>query len=355
MLLLLLILSLSFGQLARFELAPGIIIYLHDLFVVLLLIFYLPKVKTFSTPLTRPIVAFGITAMLSLLFALSRYPPPQVLTGSLYLFRWLAYALVYFVARESLYKSQLIRWLTFAGLIVAIVGLLQYFFLPDTRFLYFSGWDEHYYRLIGTFFDPNFTGIFLVLSLILLMQQPRNILNSLFLVTCFLSLLLTYSRSSYLAFLAILVFHLRRQKLLLLVSCILLLVILLLLPRPAGEGIKLERLYSLTNRLDSMKAGFKIFTSHPITGIGFNLLRYQQNNFLSHSGAGIDNSFIFLLATTGIPGFLAYLWLLKKQFEFKLPATRYALLAIIIHSLFNNTLFYAPVMLWLWLLLAADT
>ena len=121
------------------------------------------------------------------------------------------------------------------------------------------------------------------------------------------------------------------------------LVILLSLPRPGGEGVKLERLYSLTNRLDSMKTGWEVFRRHPITGVGFNLLH------------GMDNSFIFILATTGISGFLAYLWLLKKQLEVsQLDARRYTLVAIIIHSLFNHTLFYAPVMLWLWLLLALN-
>jgi hypothetical protein len=75
----------------------------------------------------------------------------------------------------------------------------------------------------------------------------------------------------------------------------------------------------------------------------------------------MDNSFIFILATTGIPGLLAYLWLLKRQLEIsKLYAIRYSagasfaytLYAVIVHSFFNHTLFYAPVMLWLWLFLA---
>ena len=166
----------------------------------------------------------------------------------------------------------------------------------------------------------------------------------------FVALLLTYSRSSYLAFLVIIVFHLRRRKLLLLVACSLWLVALLSLPRPGGEGVKLERLFSITNRLDSMQQGLRLFTQHPVFGVGFNLLRYQQNNLVSHSGAGIYNSFIFLLATTGLPGLLAYLWLLKRQ----LKSNAYFLVPILVHSLFNNTLFYAPVMLWLWLLLASD-
>ena len=312
---------------------------MHDILVLLALIFYLPKVKSFSSPYTRPILAFIAIAALSLIFSFR--PLNQIIVGSLYLWRWLAYALIYFVARQA--KLPLRRYLIITGLIVAITGLIQYFLFPDTRFLYNLGWDEHYYRLIGTFFDPNFTGIFLVLTLILLWPSPVSIVP-------FVALLLTYSRSSYLAFLVIIVFHLRRRKLLLLVACSLWLVALLSLPRPGGEGVKLERLFSITNRLDSMQQGLRLFTQHPVFGVGFNLLRYQQNNLVSHSGAGIDNSFIFLLATTGLPGLLAYLWLLKRQ----LKSNAYFLVPILVHSLFNNTLFYAPVMLWLWLLLASD-
>lgn len=328
MLLLLLILSLSFGQLARFEFTPGVVIYAHDILVVLALIRYLPQVKSFRSPLTRPIIAFVIAAILSL--ALSARPWSEIILGSLYLIRWIAYALIYFIARQT--QLPLKRYLIMTGLIVAAVGLFQYGFFPDTRFLYYSGWDEHYYRLIGTFFDPNFTGIFLVLTLILLWPSRLTILP-------FIALLLTYSRSSYLALLAVLVYKLRHQKILLLATCCLFLVALFFLPRPGGEGVKLERLYSLTNRLDSMKTGLQVAMAHPVTGVGFGLLR------------GMDNSFVFILATTGIPGLLAYFWLLKKQ----LDASRYALVAIIVHSFFNHTLFYAPVMLWLWLLLALDS
>ena len=343
MLLLLLILSLSFGQLGRLELAPGIVIYLHDLLVVLLLVFYLPRTKITSAPLFRPILAFIAAAILSLIF--SSRPLSEIISGSLYLWRWLAYALVYFVARRAANKPRLLRFLALSGL--AVTGLVQYVFAPDMRWLYNLGWDEHYYRLIGTFLDPNFTGIFLVLTLILLWPSRLVIFP-------LIALLLTYSRSSYLALLVTLILVLRHRIRLLFVTCILFLGILFLLPRPGGEGVKLERLYSLTNRLDSMKTGLQIFTAHPLTGVGFNLLRQHQANPTSHSGAGIDNSFLFILATTGIFGFTAYLWLLKKQFAIKLPATRYTLLAVLVHSLFNNTLFYPPVMLWFWLFLALN-
>ena len=111
MLLLLLILSLALGQLGRLEIFPGIVIYIHDFLVLLCLIFYLPKTKTFSTPLTRPILAFSLIASLSLLVASFRYPPIQVLTGSLYLLRWLAYASVYLLVRQLKLPKTYLRFL----------------------------------------------------------------------------------------------------------------------------------------------------------------------------------------------------------------------------------------------------
>lgn len=358
MLLLLLILSLSFGQLGRIVLFPGINLYLQDILILSLILFNLPQLvqsKTYRTPLTKPILVFATTTTISLLLSLFRYPPTQVFSGSLYLFRFLAYALIFFIARKSPHKQQLLRYLSITGLAVAVFGLIQYAFVPDTRFLYDLGWDRHYYRLISTFLDPNFTGIFLVLTLILLWPSPLTLLP-------FIALLLTYSRSSYLSFLAVLIawLHHRHQLKLLVYLITGFLVLLFILPRPGGEGVKLERLYSLTNRLDSMKLGWQIFRNHPLTGVGFNLLRYEQANLVSHSGAGIDNSFIFILATTGIPGFLAYLWLLKKQlFASRLPrgaALRgYMLYAILVHSFFNNTLFYPPIVVWMWLLFALDS
>src|SRR3990167_556699 len=99
MLLLLLTLSLAVGQLFRLELIPGVVIYLHDILVLLTLIFHLPKLRHFSSPYIRPILSFVAIAALSLIFSFR--PLNQIIVGSLYLWRWLAYALIYFVARQS--------------------------------------------------------------------------------------------------------------------------------------------------------------------------------------------------------------------------------------------------------------
>ena len=343
-----LILSLSVGQLGRLELIPGLVVYVHDFFLLALLLSNLPKLIK-PRPLLKPILGFTLAAVLSLFVAGFNHSLTQILTASTYLFRWLAYAAIYqlVVFKPQPIKAKLNRWLVLTGVIIALVGLIQYIFAPDMRFLYGLGWDDHYYRLIGTWLDPNFTGIILVLTVILLWPSPLSLLP-------IVALFLTYSRSSYLALLVTLVFSLLlRHKLKLFVSCFLFLVILFFLPRPGGEGVKLERLYSLTNRLDNFSLGWQIFSKHPLTGIGFNLLRQNQANFTSHSGAGLDNSLLFIAVTTGIFGLIAYLNLLYRLGKSTSLIGRLSLIAVIIHSFANNSLFYAPVMIWIWLLTAS--
>jgi len=142
----------------------------------------------------------------------------------------------------------------------------------------------------------------------------------------------------------------------------------LLLPRPGGEGVRLEREASIKARLINWKQSLIIAKDHPFFGVGFNTYRYAQKNYgfleeknwqVSHAGAGADSSLLFVLATTGIVGLSAYLLLLKRILDalFSIPlsppslAAFASLLALLVHSLFANSLFYPWIMGWLWILL----
>ena len=82
----------------------------------------------------------------------------------------------------------------------------------------------------------------------------------------------------------------------------------------------------------------------------------------SNAAAGLDNSLLFVTATTGIVGLAAYVFLLGKAVFVSFRRLRTlkplnalltaTLIAIIVHSMFNNSLFYPWVMIWLWLLFA---
>lgn len=350
----LLVFSLCLGQFGKISFGSGISLYIHDILVLFILFGRrrLPKLK-----LLKPILAFASIAFLSLLLAISQLPFANLLISSLYLWRWLAFAAVFFAVRQNQPKN-LTQALIASGFVVAVSGLLQYILLPDTRFLFTSFWDDHYYRLIGTFFDPNFTGLYLSLTILLIIQNFKFIKKQnhfaicyLLFVICVSALALTFSRSSYLAFLTGLFFIFAKSIKKFIVFMLVFTLFIFMLPKPGGEGVNLLRNSSINARLLSSQQTLKLIKQKPLLGHGFNTLRFIRQDFTSHSAAGADNSFIFLLATTGIIGLIIYLWLLKEIWVTHF-ALRPLLLAFIIHAQFVNSLFFAPLMLYFWLIIS---
>lgn len=142
------------------------------------------------------------------------------------------------------------------------------------------------------------------------------------------------------------------------------------------ENVNLFRIASTEARIDSARIAMQIIKDNSIFGIGFNTYRYAQIKYgfrnpgdsrLSHADAGTDNSFLFILATTGIVGLIFYLNLLWKILKMSYlnyeqyknqDVQKYIAIAIIasvggimIDSLFINSLFYSGMLAWLWILL----
>lgn len=366
--------TFPFGQLTRLPLEftnfPEIRVYLTDILVGVIGMIGATKWlvgKNHSNPLGNELLGFLLIVILSLLLTIPRLESREVLVSSLYLLRLFAYGLFY-ITICNLIKTQkehlLIRQsLILIGTMMAIFGWLGYFLFPDTRSLLNLGWDEHYQRIIGTFLDPNFLGIILVLALILVVfnfLKKKNFNWILLLGFLFLTLLFTYSRSSYLAFLAGLgtISLIFRQTRLLVIPAVLLLTGIFLLPRPDGEGVKLERTASSIARLENWQESLQFVKESPLFGVGFNTLRFVRESQgllnekygVSHASFGVDNSFLFVLATTGIVGLITFLSLLFKISKTG-PVILSSIIAVSIHSLFNNSLFYPWVMGWLILLL----
>ncbi|KKU28545.1 MAG: hypothetical protein UX80_C0001G0023 [Candidatus Amesbacteria bacterium GW2011_GWA2_47_11b] len=341
-------LAFAFGNLYKFSFfSPEVRISALDVVVFVLTLLALPLNFKRYRYLILPIGVFFTLGLVSLILALPVYGWQAIFVGSLYLARWVVYSL-FFASIIQLIKSSKIAPLLYSlGLITAILSLGQYFVFPDVRALTVAEWDPHYFRVVGTWLDPGFTGIILVFTLILLVDNPLGW------VVVYPALALTYSRSSYLAFLVSMAYLAWKRKGWRFFVKILLLftLTLTLLPRaPDGEGVKLERTNSIQARIDSWTTAWKIFTQHPILGVGFNTYRYAQGASLkSHAGAGTDSSLLFVAATTGILGLLAYLWYLKRLFS--LTPNSY-LLALLVHSIFLNSLFYPAVMVWIALLLS---
>jgi O-antigen ligase len=254
----------------------------------------------------------------------------------------------------------------FSGFLFILLGLFQYFFFPDLRWLVYFGWDDHYYRLVGTLLDPSYTGLLLVLLIIYLLKEVRDRgkFYYLYLLLAFISLLLTYSRSSYLSFLAVvpLLFWNRKRIFIFFLTSFLIFLLffasVLLLPQPNGEGVNLTRTSTIYSRLKSQRQAWSIFKKNYLIGVGFNNYRVASRHYgfldnenwkKNHAAAGVENSFLFVLATTGILGGLMFLKFIidyakrRNNLIFILP--------IALHSMFNNSFFYPWIMLFWWLLL----
>jgi len=410
------IIIFPFGQLTKIPLGmAGVNLYLQDLVISLLVFFWLfwhllIRKPFLKTPLSLPIFSFIGVTFFSLAVNFG-YLGSLGFLGSLacflYLFRWAIYAGLYFVIYE-LTRDTLLKLLSLAGLLVAILGLLQYSFYPNLRNLDYLGWDPHQNRLFGTFFDPGFTGIILVLTMMLLLCQDLHITrhpefssgsinkgilnqvqNDIGVVLVFLALLFTYSRSSYLALtggMIVLAWLRKSVKYLIFPLLAFLFIGVNCFWFPSvSEGMKLERTSTIQARWENYKQSFKIIGDHPFFGVGFNTLRFVKKDygFLEndwqemHSGAGLDNSLLFVWATTGIVGLGVYLWMWWKTAQnSKLKAQSYnlkvktkknqrqrknfnfcllsSIIVLFIHSFFLNSLFYPWVMVWMWVLLGVN-
>ena len=134
---------------------------------------------------------------------------------------------------------------------------------------------------------------------------------------------------------------------------------LFLLPRGEGIGVKLERLFSAKERIANWSQAVTIFSRYPITGVGFNTLRYARRQFSllpedwldNHAAAGVDNSFLFVLVTTGIIGLMTFLAALFQFFRKSSLIFRISLIGVVVHSFFLNSFFFPWIMFWLWILL----
>jgi hypothetical protein len=321
-----------------------------DGLVLLTFITWLIVTKKTKEPLFKPFLIFFLVALFSLLLSFPRLELGQFAFSALYLARVVVYSSLYFITRDLLKnnlidKNFVLNGLIFTGLAFSIIGIMQYIVFPDMRIMKYLGWDDHYYRIVSTFFDPNFSGIIYACTSLILLRKYKFLF-----VISFIALLFTYSRTAYLSFffgLSIYLIQIKKIKYIF-ISLIIILLILKNLPTSSGgEGVKLGRVSSVNNRIDSIKTGLNVFIQNPIIGIGFNTYRFLPGkNLESHSSGGVENSYVLILLTTGILGFLAFINILKK-----IPIQP-EIVTILVSALFINSLFYPWIMIYLFSFLA---
>ena len=220
-----------------------------------------------------------------------------------------------------------------------LFGLIQYFLWPDLTYMKAVGWDDHLNRLVSTFFDPTFTGLAYLIFLIWFFYNQQKF----FFTLTYLALVLTYSRSTYLSLLGASGFYgLFSKKISIVLLAILIIGIsIFALPRKPGEGTKLERVSSINAKSVNFQEGIDLFKKHPIFGIGYNNIPYYKiSSPTSHSIGGYDASLLNVLITGGIIGFVLFALSFWQLFMSSTLIIRTMFIAVLIHSLFANSLFY---------------
>lgn len=345
-------------------------------FVILFCALYAILQKDIEPEFLKELKVFLGVAAFSWILSLAVFKTTTVIIGSLYLIR--LWGLIYFglfiwnlVKEKIVNKDFVVNSLIIISFFTAIFGWVQYFFFTDMRPLIEYGWDDHLYRLVGTHLDPGFTGIILVMGLILLLlrsfekrEKKWGVLIFFFLVT----IAFTYSRASYLALASALgvIFILKRKARVLLTILFGFLLLISLLPRPSSEGVQLERTKSISARLESYKDGLDIFRTSPLFGVGYNNIclakrkLLDKGDFSSHSCSGFDSSLLIILASTGIVGLTVFVSELEKirnliSRDFYGNTLIVSGIAVITHSLFVNSLIYPWVLSWLMILVALST
>lgn len=381
---------IPFGVFERIQVIPAVSVYFHDLIVLPIFLFVLYKIAL-KREIKRPkilkgLLVFSSICFFSLMLNFFSLSFTDFSISLSYLIRFLMYSSLIFVFD---YLSQakvniLLRTLGLSLLLFVFFGFLQYLFSPSLKEYYIYGWDEHFYRLTSTYLDPNFAGITILLYIIILLhffvnaiKNKKNISHTvIYSFLAVFAMFLTYSRSTLVGFIfsiATLLILERRKKLFFIVFIIMLLAGVTTPKNFNLVGLNPFRVFSSVERLKSIGNAYKVFTTSPIYGVGFNSYRYAQKRIglldsqweKTHAGAGASNSFVFVLATTGIAGFLGFIYFIWQIVQYfvsrsKKPSLKLSsrvalasLIAVLVHSLFDNTFFYPFTMLILFYILGS--
>lgn len=376
----LLVLILPLGTLFRFKITESISIVPQDLIVftlsLLLLITNLTHTKSvLNDKFIRFQLLFILTGSISLILNSVFFDDINLSASTLYTLRYISYLglLQLGFLNHSIKYLRLALFISMS--IFLIIGYIQYFFFNDLSKLVNLGWDNHLYRLFSTFLDPNFAGI--LLAIIFLTFVSNALTKSLkqgyiYFIGAFFALIsvyLTFSRTAIISLLGGIIISLVLLKKYLLIFLVFMAMSLILVffADLGVEGLNPLRSVSTIGRIINAKESLTIIEKNSIFGVGFNSYRYAQLRYgtrveggglKSNADSGTDNSWLFVMATTGIVGFVFYI--LSYYYLFKNLTTKsgssYLLISVttvmLIGALFINVLFYTPILAYFFLIIA---
>lgn len=340
------------------------------------------KSLKFPSKIFFPFILFSLWSLATIIWALTIFSPQEVATSLLFLARFIGYFFLSVVVFNLIPKTQIKRWINLIlaiGTLYTLIGFLQFFTIPDLTFLTPLGWDPHQRRIVATVIDPNFSGYIFVLLFSLAASHyfelarnkpsyffaPKKTLYAFVALISFIALVLTFSRSSYLAFITVItIIGIAKSRRLLLGAFVILLLIFLTVPQVRTRivgALKVDETAQF--RIESWQNALVIIGDNPLFGVGFNTYRFAQEryNFFTidnplggHSGGGVDSSLLLVTATTGIIGVSLFILFLGSIIRTVAKgassnslhlATLASVVALLIHSIFVNSLFFPQIML----------
>jgi len=378
------------GQIIRLPIGGGVLVFSDLILFAVIFAWAFKKIVKrepffISNPINLPLIILDVIMALSLVWALVILPRGEVISGSLYFFRFLAYQMIFFLAQTSIKNIKQTKQIFFlvlgSGIILSILGFIQLIIFPDFSSMTPEGWDPHIGRLLSTWFDPNLLGgLFAFLALLIISQMLFEKIKTWHIASLSIfvaALLLTFSRSSLVAFVfgffVIIILTIKRSWWMLGLGIGILIIAFLASPRiqERVEGI-LTIDVTAQKRVESWSNIITLSRGNPLFGTGFNTLRYVQfeegliTNSEEHSAGGSDSSFLTILATTGIFGLLAFIWLMLSAIfvSWKLFINKEnkfnsalglgiigGLASLFVHSQFVNSLLYPHMLVIVWMLL----
>ena len=308
-----------------------------------------------------------------------------LIVSFLYLCRFFFYAAIPLMTLGTLKKDidlkkwvKIFSWIFFG---VIIGGFMQRIFWPDF-FMFFVkyGWDPHQDRLLGSFFDPNFIGAFLSMNILFFLSITLHSKECrkwyIFLILLgFIALGLTLSRSAYLAFiLGFIVVTAFRARWLLVGGLVSMFFMIMIVPGifdRVSQGVSLDD--SSQKHIESWETAWHLTQHYPVLGVGYNHLAVVQGNlglldeWDINNKSGFENSFLSVSVYAGFIGLFSFLlfWffyiLYSVKNVLKKENSRYsqgvslgilgALIVCVLSSMLINTLFFAFIMIELWMML----
>lgn len=197
-------------------------------------------------------------------------------------------------------------------------------------------------RVLGFSMDANFFAMFLVMVLPILYgylasstSRVVKVVGSVAFLTLFIAFIGTVSRGGLLAFAVVFLFLVWRskyRKYLVATAIVFLMASLVLIPREQWVRFNdVERLGSVVSRYDVQRAGWVAFKEHSLFGVGpgqFEEQFYQYARFTKTIVSrelkwSLHNNYLDVMATTGVFGFAAYVFLIGCVVVYSERARRY--------------------------------